>query len=113
MHDRRPRPKAEPAVPEAWVDRCDVPSGSVATDDRQDVAERVLEPGDIRALAADDALVVRLHPVRVVVLELDPGAAQLVDRALDITDHEVQDREDGRLVIRLRVDDDGSLATLM
>src|SRR5688572_30508894 len=93
----------EPAAPgDAWG------RGS-ALEDRHDVAGRIAEPGDTRTLttvgrAAGDALCVGLDPLGVVVvLHLDAGADQGVDGLVDVADLQVEDREDRRLVIRLRI----------
>src|SRR4030095_16813714 len=85
---------------------------ALALEDRHDVAGRIAEPGDARALtavrsAAGDALGIGLDAaLAVVVLHLDAGAGQGVDRLVDVADPQIQDREDGRLVIRLRIDED-------
>src|SRR2546423_8999553 len=78
-------------------------------DDRDDVARRVLEPGDGRSvgLARDAALVLARS---LVPLELDAGLHKLVDGLLDVRDREVEDGECRRLVVRLRVDQDATSA---
>nr|WP_170320751.1 hypothetical protein [Patulibacter medicamentivorans] len=52
-----------------------------------------------QAIVAHDPLRVLRHPV--VVLEGHAASGQLVDRRLDVVDGEVEDREAGRLVVRL------------
>src|SRR6202158_2121596 len=75
-------------------------------DHGQEVAGGVLEPGDVRAPilrpAAQDAFLVGLRTA-VVVLELHAPASQLVDRRIDVVNHEVQNGEGGRLVITFRI----------
>ena len=56
----------------------------------QHVASRVLEPGDVRPLAAGDALLVLLEAV--VPLEANATGGQLVDGLVDVVDLEVEDR---------------------
>src|SRR5215468_11866752 len=74
----------------------------VLLDHREDVAGRVLEPGDERAALAVDALGVD----EVVVLELDAPRGELVDGRLDVGYGEVEDRERrGRVPGALGVDD--------
>src|SRR5499427_6718207 len=70
-------------------------------DDRQDVAGRVLEPGDERAALAVDPLGI----YEVVMFELDSAGGERVDRGLDVVYREVEDGERGRRVVRLGVDD--------
>jgi hypothetical protein len=59
-----------------------------------DVAGRVPEPGDVRALAtaeaAHDALLVL--DLTVVLLELDAARGELRDGLVDVVDREVEDR---------------------
>src|SRR6266446_5156630 len=74
---------------------------------RQHVAGRVLEPGDVRALAASHALLVLLEAV--VALEADPLRGEFVDRLVDVVNREVQDGVVGRRVTRLRVDQRGAV----
>src|SRR5215207_5793294 len=73
-------------------------------DDRQDVARRVLEPGDRRALAAEDAPLVLLEAL--VALEDHAALGQGVHGRLDVVDREVEDRVGRRDVVRLGVDHD-------
>ena len=72
-----------------------VPVTSALLDHRQDVAGRILEPGDRRAAEPEDALVVDA----LVPLELDADAGQLIDRRLDVVHREVQDGVLGRYVL--------------
>jgi hypothetical protein len=62
----------------------------------------VLEPRDVGALPAIDALVVRVGVV--VALELHAPLAQLIDRRVEVVHREVEDSEGGRGVVLLRVD---------
>src|SRR6266542_2569071 len=52
-----------------------------------------------------DALGIRLG-AGLVVFEPNPASRELIDRSLDVLDHEVQDRERCRCVVGLRVDPD-------
>src|SRR5918994_6163406 len=76
---------------------------------RQDVAGRILEPRDRRAIAARDAALV-LPGFLAVVLECHACREQLVDGSLDVVDREVEGRVGRRLVIVLRVDQHPSAA---
>src|SRR3954453_13459659 len=82
-------------------------------DDRDDVPERVLEPGDRHAAAAQDPVLVGDDRVFVVLLHPDAGPVQIADCRLDVGDVDVQDGEGRRLVIGLRVDEDRCAARPM
>src|SRR6266849_10173576 len=66
---------------------------SALLEDAEDVAGRVLEPGDVRPAtcrcAAGDAFCIRQLAV---VLELDAFADQSIHRSVDVVDGEVEDR---------------------
>ena len=71
---------------------------------RQDVPGRILEPGNERTAAAEDAFLVRFHVTIVIVLKLNAAAGQLVHGFLDVPDREIEDRECCRGVIGLGID---------
>src|SRR5215216_5575092 len=62
----------------------------------QDVAGGVLEPRNVRASAAEDALLV--------LLEAHSALGQLIDGLLDVLNREVEDGERRRGVVRFGVD---------
>src|SRR5690349_3338495 len=70
---------------------------------REDVARRVLEPGDRGAGAAGDALLVLFETL--VALEADAALGEPVDGGLDVVDLEVEDGVGGGLVVGLAVDE--------
>src|SRR5215217_6370612 len=68
----------------------------------QDVAGGVLEPRNVRASAAEDALLVLLKAV--VALEAHSTLGQLIDGLVDVLNREVEDGERRRGVVRFGVD---------
>jgi hypothetical protein len=70
--------------------------------DGEDVAGRVLEPGDVGAAGSVDALVVLAGAV--IFLQHYAPADQFVDGRVDVIDGEVEDREGRGGVIGLGVD---------
>src|SRR2546429_2378601 len=83
------------------------PSRSGRLEDRQDVARRVLEPGDVGAAAGGDAA---RDPEMVghagILLELDAFVLQILDGLIDVVHRKIENRERRRLVLLLRVDQD-------
>src|SRR5512133_104128 len=77
-------------------------------DDRQDVARRVLEPGDRWPAAAEDAPVVLVEAL--VAFEAHPALDEGVHGPLDVGHGEVEDRVGRRGVIGLGVDQDAPVA---
>src|SRR6185503_3179986 len=71
----------------------------VYVEHREDVAGRVLEPGDVRAVAAEDALRVLNH-VRIA-LHLDPDLRKLIHSGLHVGYREVEHRVRRRDVVLL------------
>src|ERR687887_575752 len=85
------------------------PAGSAVLDDGQDVAGRVLEPGDLGAAGgAHDPLLVLGEAV--VALEANPPRGQLVDGLVDVVDREVEDRVGGRREVGAEVHHDVAAA---
>src|SRR6185369_6941793 len=79
---------------------------------RDDIAGRVLEPGDRRSLRATrDPLLVLLEVG--IPLHPDPGRDEAVDGGIDIGHREIEDREVRRGMVGLRVDQDGRGAAEM
>src|SRR5580692_9811474 len=77
-------------------------AGSAFLQDGEDVAGRVLEPGDVGAAGPVDALVVLAAAV--IFLQLDAPADQFVHGRVDVIDGEVEDRVGRRRVVGLGVD---------
>src|ERR1022692_799873 len=69
----------------------------------QDVPGWILEPGDQRPAATDDALLVRSGAWGP--LHLDAAGGELGDRSFDVGYREVQDREGGRDMVVIGVGD--------
>src|SRR3954468_10577217 len=82
-------------------------ASAAGLDDGEDVARRILEPGDGRPTrSARDSLRVRPGRSVAVNLEADALARELIDGALHALDLEVQHRERRGCVIGLLVDED-------
>jgi ligand-binding SRPBCC domain-containing protein len=71
---------------------------------RKNVPRWVLEPGDLGARAADDALLVLVEVL--VAREGDPAQTQLVDGGIDVVDFEVEHRVAGRGHVGAEVHED-------
>src|ERR1035441_1605229 len=86
---------AVPGAGTCWA----LAEGSAFLEDGQDVAGRVLEPGDVRAAGPVDALGVLAEAF--VLFHLDPTADEFADSRVDVVHLEVEDGEVGRGDLRL------------